>query len=328
MTYVNSYKVSINLPIWHVNHIRLPGIMNAANIAELIVLPITSILYVVQLFLNYWSSSASESQREDLGFNSSIGDISDVYKLDITPSGWTFSIWGVIYVWQALWLIYGWSFVFRPNATKTVPLLTYVLFSISCLLNIGWLYSFSNYEVSVSFAVLLVLSLILYGATGGALVTYYYKIKHLQRRQRVDLILTPILLHNGLAVYATWTTVATLLNMGIIMQYTGGNRQDAATVGIVVLSILMLEEILWFLLENTVLDRYTRYVYTIYPVLIWALSGIITNNIDNDDHKETNAIAVGALVLSGLLLLLRLVIVAVSHFFRRIEYPDWEYRSV
>jgi len=302
--------------------------MNVANILELIALPITTILYVVQLFLNYWSTAASKSQREDLGFNSSIGDISDAYELDITPSGWAFSIWGVIYVWQALWLIYGWSFVFRPKSTKTVPLLTYVLFSISCLLNIGWLYSFSNYEVSISFVVLLVLSLILYGTLGGALITYYYKIKHLQRSQRVDLILTPILLHNGLAVYATWTTVATLLNMGIIMQYTGGNKQDATTVGVVVLSILMLEEILWFLFENTILDRYTRYVYTIYPVLIWALSAIVTNNIDDDDKKETNAIAVGALVLSGLLLLLRVVVVVVSHFFRRIEYPDWEYHSV
>ena len=301
--------------------------MNRANIVEIVALIVTTLLYVVQLFLNYWSSSASESQREDLGFNSSIGDIADVYRLEITPSGWTFSIWGVIYVWQALWLAYGWSFVCRPNSTKMVPLLTYVLFCVSCLLNMGWLYSFSNYEVEISFVLLLVLALVLYGAIGAALVTYYYKVKHLLLHQKADLILTPVLLHNGLAVYATWTTVATLLNMGIIMEYTGGNRVDASTTGVVVLSVLMLLEIVWFLLENTVLDRYTRYVYTIYPVLIWALSGVITNNID-DNKKETNAIAVGALVLTGLLLLLRIIIVVVSHFFRRIAYPDWEYRIV
>ena len=295
---------------------------------EIVALVITTSLYAVQLFLNYWSSSASKNQREYLGFNSSIGDIANFYKLEITPSGWTFAIWGVIYVWQALWLAYGWSFVRRPNSTKMVPLLTYILFSVSCLLNIGWLYSFSNYEVVVSFVVLLVLAIVLYGAIGAALVAYYYKMNHLQQHQKVDLILTPVLLHNGLAVYTTWTTVATLLNMGITMQYTGGNRVDASTTGIVVLSVLMLIELVWFLLENTVLDCYTRYVYTIYPVLIWALSGVITNNIDDDDNKETNTIAVGALVLTGLLLLVRIIIVVVSHFCRRIKYPEGEYHTV
>jgi hypothetical protein len=33
-------------------------------------------------------------------FPKSIGEISNVYFTEITPAGWTFSIWGLIYAWQ------------------------------------------------------------------------------------------------------------------------------------------------------------------------------------------------------------------------------------
>ncbi len=33
-------------------------------------------------------------------FPKSTGNISDTFYTDITPAGWTFSIWGFIYTWQ------------------------------------------------------------------------------------------------------------------------------------------------------------------------------------------------------------------------------------
>lgn len=35
-----------------------------------------------------------------------------------------------------------------------------------------------------------------------------------------------------------------------------------------------------FFLENTVLDKHVRYILTIYPVVIWALTGVYTKNYD------------------------------------------------
>ena len=54
-------------------------------------------------------------------YQSDTGNISDVYSTQITPAGWAFSIWGVIYTWQALWLLYAWTFVFREICISNYP---------------------------------------------------------------------------------------------------------------------------------------------------------------------------------------------------------------
>ena len=38
-------------------------------------------------------------------FESTVGDISDEYQLYITPAGFTFSIWSLIYLWIAFSLL-------------------------------------------------------------------------------------------------------------------------------------------------------------------------------------------------------------------------------
>ncbi len=43
----------------------------------------------------------------DIGiFESSVGDLSDMYDTDITPAGFTFSIWSIIYMWLLVCYIF------------------------------------------------------------------------------------------------------------------------------------------------------------------------------------------------------------------------------
>ncbi|KAF7249310.1 Protein Ycf2 [Varanus komodoensis] len=78
---------------------------------------------------------------------------------------------------------------------------------------------------------------------------------------------------NGIALYATWTTIATLLNFTVVLIYNGNVSDGSATVSS--LCILFFELILWFYLENFLLEKYLRYTLTIYPVVILALSGTL-----------------------------------------------------
>ena len=39
-------------------------------------------------------------------FYNTIGGLSDKYYLDITPEGWAFSIWGIIYLWLGISIIF------------------------------------------------------------------------------------------------------------------------------------------------------------------------------------------------------------------------------
>lgn len=322
---INSFIILSGISHYYPNNFKMVEV--SWRVVEVAALAITTLLYIVTVFLNYWSSS--EDTPASLGFENTVSDVSDRHELVVTPDGWTFSIWGVIYAWQLLWLIYGWTFVLRTKAEKIIPLLTYVLFSFSCLVNIGWVYAFTNNQLAVAFGLLLLLSITLYATIGASVVMFYYRVVYLKGNgQRADLVLSTVLLHNGLAVYATWTSVATLLNMGIIMRYTGNNRQDETTVGLVVLSILILEIVVWFLLENIILDRFVRYIFTIYPVLIWGLAGVLSKHIGNDGLDRTNSTAVGALVLSGLLFIIRLVFSVINCIWRKLEYPNVEYRGI
>ena len=45
-------------------------------------------LYILAITFNGLSGSGDSSL-----FTSSVGDISNKYELDVTPAGWTFSIW-------------------------------------------------------------------------------------------------------------------------------------------------------------------------------------------------------------------------------------------
>lgn len=43
-----------------------------------------------------------------------------------------------------------------------------------------------------------------------------------------------------------------------------------------------------FILENFVLDKHVRYILTIYPAVIWALTGVFTKNYDAANPSHNN----------------------------------------
>ena len=71
------------------------------NLANLIGIGLTVVLYVLAVIFNALSGIGGFSI-----FKSTVADLSDKYLLDITPAGWAFSIWGLIYIWIGLSLVF------------------------------------------------------------------------------------------------------------------------------------------------------------------------------------------------------------------------------
>ena len=84
------------------------------------------------------------------------------------------------------------------------------------------------------------------------------------------------MVQNGLGMYATWVTIATLLNLGSVITYWGGVPQSTSSTAM--LSVLLAEALIYWILDNTVLDRWLRYMWTPYIVLHVALIGSLTGN--------------------------------------------------
>lgn len=217
---------------------------------------------------------------------SDTGAISDKYYIEITPAGWTFSIWGFIYAWQALWIVYAVITLFRKSEQGpfyTYPVLMPVPFLLSYLFNMAmnctWMVVFDREILEAALAVLFLITVTLYACL-------FFSYRYLDRgidilvkqERKSDVWLTRFLVQNGLSIYATWCTIATLLNFAFVLTYRSAvdiDQRDACTASLSILTVLILIFLVtdWFFL-----DRFTRYTFTPYLVLIVALTGSIAKN--------------------------------------------------
>ncbi|CAK6972891.1 uncharacterized protein LOC121888488 [Scomber scombrus] len=248
----------------------------------------------------------------------STGNISDEFTTQITPSGWTFSIWSVIYAFLASVLAYVLSGLYRKNAYGYVycspAILPHGFFLTWCLnmgFNIGWLFLWDRRLMPAALAFLILIAftnyvMIFFSCNGlhvyGAWLNKYHK---------VDLWLLRVLIQNGIAIYATWTTIASLINLNIVLTTEANMSQMNAA--IVSLSVLTVVLFVWFILENGVLDKYVRYILSIYPVVIWALTGVYTKNYDAEAQSPSDIFIVALLASACVLCATRIVLVIWKH---------------
>ncbi|KAL8608055.1 hypothetical protein ACOMHN_023871 [Nucella lapillus] len=266
-------------------------------------------------------------------FKNTVGNQSDKYYLQITPAGWTFSIWGVIYTWQALWVIY--SLVLLCRRSRSVkgsvtaspaylspvllPPAMFVLYMCGNACNIAWLFLFDRGVIEAAFVSLLGIEVFLiialavsYRALDAALAGL------VEQRRTLDIWLVRAFVHNGLGIYATWTSIATLLNLAMVVRYRSDPVIGDQTAGTVALAVLSVEILIFFATDLLLLDRYTRYTFTPYFVVVIALIGSIAKNWDSD---EVNSIFTAVLMGVGAGGLVVKVVMSVYRHFRRSPYP-------
>ena len=139
--------------------------------------------------------------------NKTTGELSDQYPNLFVPAGLTFSIWGVIYILLAIFVIYGLIISVKNNTQKTAFIENIgILFFISSLANIGWIFAW-HYEI-------LPLSLVLMLVILGSLITIYLRL----RIGKSDSTLSErYLVHLPFSVYLGWITIATIANVTAVL---------------------------------------------------------------------------------------------------------------
>lgn len=263
-------------------------------------------------------------------YKNSTGDISDVFNLQITPAGWTFSIWGFIYAWQALWLVYGLTSICRKTrgghyiyTLPVMPPVIYAVYIINNLSNIAWLFVWDRQEIIASLVVIAMTPLTLYVCLYFSFTRLYRNLGLLTKEYATkDIWLIRFLVQNGLAMYAAWTTVATLLNVAMVMIYKGGVANDLACT--IILGVLSFVILLWFVLDNFAFDKYTRYTFTPNIVFVVALAGATSKNFNVDTMERNSIFLVSMLSTAAVLLLLKLLIM-VYRYIRKPINPRVEY---
>ena len=259
-------------------------------------------VFLLVLLFNYYASRPNEGPFRHLFGNATTGGASGKFYIEITPASWAFSIWGLIYAWQAAWIIYSLTFLCRKSTPELISPVLLLMYAFSSFANIGWLIVWSRELIQAASILLFAIAFFLYGTMAISYATVNIVSRAVSKR---DFILIQVLVSNGLALYATWCTIASLLNLTMALTYVHGVSQDiASTISLVILAV---EVIVWFSLENTILDKFVRYTLTIYPVVIWALSASINKNWD--PAKRNSIISVILLAMACTLLVVRIAIV-------------------
>ncbi|XP_029446740.1 mucin-5AC-like [Rhinatrema bivittatum] len=244
-------------------------------------------------------SSGAESERRDLLLLSP--STNNTYFLEITPAAWTYSVCVGVYTCNGLWLIYMLSTIFRRNEHGYVYFTPKIhnmrFYCLWILNNISMISCLLLWHYRHPIPALIFLALIPLTCCLMLMISYQNCFLHgawLYLNHPTELWCIRILVHNGLAIYATWTSIATLLNLGLVLKYEG--KVDDSVVSRACLCIVLFALLFWFSLETFIFEKYVRYTFTIYPTAIVALFGILFKNRQINEKPSVTNILIGVLL--------------------------------
>lgn len=217
------------------------------------------------LYFNYLYGSGAAGVK-------SVGEISNQYPTLITPGGFTFSIWGLIYLLLLGYLTYqGWTLLRKSPEKSLLP--SGIWFGISNLLNLAWIVIWCNEWLYLSAIVII-----------GLLVSLLVLGHRLQIGSKNNSISQYLWIATPIAVYTGWVTVATLVNVSVLVYDLGILTSGPAVWTLAMLAIA--SGIYLFLLFKQNIAQATW-------VGVWAFSGIAANNWGGE-----TMVAYGALALA------------------------------
>ncbi|MBM3210462.1 hypothetical protein FJZ39_03950 [Candidatus Saccharibacteria bacterium] len=208
----------------------------------------------------------------------SINQISDKYATLLTPAGYAFSIWSLIYVFLIVFVIYQARDIVKPRQENNLPRLVGPFFIIASICNGLWTYVFVNEMVGLSVFVLLLLA--------GSLYALLWRLKIAITDPPIKTILCvwwPLMIYTG------WVTVASLVNAASWLESL--NITLTPTIASIVLIVFAI--ILLILLIK-------RNVRELLLACIW---GIVAIGVQQMQLLGSQRVVITAFTVAGLLLI-------------------------
>lgn len=182
-------------------------------------------------------------------------DVSDKYKTLITPRGFAFAIWGIIYTLLFTTLIYFFLQRKDPAIAELIVLIS-SLFIASSIFNIFWIISFSYEKLGLS--TILIFGMLI------SLMTIIGKIYEYHTN------FPSILAGSAFTLYASWVFIATILNISLYLvqkKWNGFGISDFIWTMIILFVAVVLVLLYLFIYQNA-----------LFPIAIaWAFFGIYSS---------------------------------------------------
>lgn len=153
------------------------------------------VIFIVMIMVNYLSAAGKIN-------NFSQAEVSAMYPTLITPAGFAFSIWGVIYSLIGPILIYFLVKLKDDKVSRTIDLIS-PLIIVNFLLNIAWNISFSHDIIGLTMVLIILMAISLVMIIG----------KLYKNRANSSYLLAAV----AFTIYASWVFIASFVNVAAFL---------------------------------------------------------------------------------------------------------------
>jgi hypothetical protein len=210
-------------------------------------------------------------------------DVSNQNPTMITPAGYVFAIWGVIYILLGVFVVFQ---ALPSQKGKDFQSKVGWLFILVSTLNITWLFLWQNEILSLSVPIMFLLL--------ASLIAIYLRLNIGKSRES---LLEKLAVHTPFSVYLGWITIASIANVAALLVSVSwdGFGIAAETWAILVIIVALLITLAVIVTRKDV-------AYTL--VIVWALTGIATNQVAHPNIVMTAlaGTAIAALSLAVIVL--------------------------
>ncbi|SES10751.1 tryptophan-rich sensory protein [Salipaludibacillus aurantiacus] len=243
---------------------RLAILLTALNLAG----------FAALVTINYLANSLPIGGR-------TTGEVSAMFPVLVTPASYAFSIWGLIYL-----LLAGFIVIQLIPGRRNASLITMIgpWFFVSCLFNISWIFLW-HYLYIVSAMFIMIGLLITLSVIYQRIRFYDMRIELLNKVERLGYLLP-------FSVYLAWISVASIVNISIGLEVLNWNRWG-------------LSDEFWAVAGLALYfgSHYTDIAFML--VIIWALTAI--------GGQQSGIVSRTAYLLSAMLLVSAFIFLYCSH---------------
>jgi hypothetical protein len=217
----------------------------------------------------------------------STGELSDALPNLFVPSGFTFSIWGVIWLLLAAYLVLQIRSAFTSGDDPYAPSVVGPWFAVNMILNAGWIFAW-HYQL-IGLSVLIMFALL------ASLIAMFLRVDAaVQSSGSARFARVPV------SVYFGWITIATIANITAFLVSAGWGGFGVPDVvwTIVVIAAGLAVNVLMLL-------RHRNFAFA--AVALWAFAGIAAKRL-SEGTPEGPAVLISAIVAGAALVVIGLVI--------------------
>ncbi|RYU83798.1 tryptophan-rich sensory protein [Hymenobacter persicinus] len=254
-----------------------PVVSSAVSVTRRLWRWLAALAVIGNIALNYWSNTHPFNGQ-------TMGAVSARYPTLLTPAGYAFSIWGLIFLSLTIYVV--WQLLPAQRSLQLPDAVAKPL-TVASVATAAWVVLFAYELMAVS---VLVMLLIL-----GALIVAFGRV-----RRRVRAALAPRWTSIPFALYLGWISVATVINVTIGLWVLGWQTPDNASV--LLTFVLLAVVVVLGLVISTVFRS------LVYPLVVaWALVAIWVAQRGGDypELALTALIGAGVVAVGGVALSLR-----------------------